>query len=64
MPVYGRTFTLDDPAKFDIGAKAVGGGKAGKYTGESGVATNTIIICSQLGRASNLSVGPLKGFLS
>lgn len=36
MPVYGRTFTLDDPVKFDIGAKAVGGGKAGKYTGESG----------------------------
>ena len=36
MPVYGRTFTLEDATKFDIGAKAVGGGKAGKYTGETG----------------------------
>jgi len=36
MPVYGRTFTLEDPEKFDIGANAVGGGDAGRYTGESG----------------------------
>ena len=36
MPVYGRTFTLSDPAKFDIGAEAEGGGEAGRYTGESG----------------------------
>ena len=36
MPVYGRTFTLEDPVKFDIGAKAIGGGKAGRYTGEAG----------------------------
>jgi chitinase len=36
MPVYGRTFTLEDPSKFDVGAKATGGGKAGRYTGEAG----------------------------
>jgi chitinase len=36
MPVYGRTFTLVDSAKFDIGAEADGGGKAGRYTGEEG----------------------------
>lgn len=36
MPVYGRTFSLADPSKFDIGAEALGGGDAGRYTGESG----------------------------
>jgi len=36
MPVYGRTFQLADSAKFDIGAEALGGGEAGRYTGESG----------------------------
>lgn len=36
MPVYGRSFTLADPSKFDIGAEALGGGKAGRYTGEEG----------------------------
>ena len=36
MPVYGRTFSLADPTKFDIGAEALGGGEAGRYTGESG----------------------------
>ncbi len=36
MPVYGRTFTLKDPSKFDIGAKSDGGGEAGRYTGEEG----------------------------
>jgi len=36
MPVYGRTFQLADPTKFDIGAEALGGGEAGRYTGESG----------------------------
>jgi chitinase len=36
MPVYGRTFTLADEVKFDIGAKTAGGGKAGRYTGEEG----------------------------
>jgi len=36
MPVYGRTFTLVDPAQFDIGAPATGGGEAGRYTGEAG----------------------------
>lgn len=36
MPVYGRTFTLADSAKFDVGAEATGGGEAGRYTGEAG----------------------------
>lgn len=36
MPVYGRTFSLSDPAKFDIGAETLGGGDAGRYTGEEG----------------------------
>jgi len=36
MPTYGRSFTLVDPAKFDIGAPASGGGTAGKYTSEAG----------------------------
>nr|CAD7394198.1 unnamed protein product [Timema cristinae] len=36
MPTYGRSFTLIDPTKFDIGAPASGGGVAGKYTGEAG----------------------------
>ena len=36
MPTYGRSFTLVDEAKFDIGAPASGGGKPGNYTAESG----------------------------
>jgi chitinase len=36
MPTYGRSFTLVDDDKFDIGAPASGGGKAGKYTAEAG----------------------------
>lgn len=36
MPTYGRSFTLIDPTKFDIGAPASGGGTPGKYTGEAG----------------------------
>uniref|UniRef100_A0A2S2Q2H3 Putative chitinase 3 n=1 Tax=Sipha flava TaxID=143950 RepID=A0A2S2Q2H3_9HEMI len=36
MPTYGRSFTLVDPSKFDIGAPASGGGTAGKYTSEAG----------------------------
>lgn len=36
MPTYGRSFTLVDSTKFDIGAPASGGGAAGKYTGEAG----------------------------
>lgn len=36
MPVYGRTFTLADPAQFDIGAPTTGGGDSGRYTGEAG----------------------------
>lgn len=36
MPTYGRSFTLVDSTKFDIGAPASGGGTPGKYTGEAG----------------------------
>ena len=36
MPVYGRSFVLADPGKFDIGAEVLGGGDAGRYTGEPG----------------------------
>ena len=36
MPTYGRTFTLADTTKFDIGSPATGGGKAGAYTDEPG----------------------------
>lgn len=36
MPTYGRSFSLVDNAKFDIGAPASGGGENGKYTGEAG----------------------------
>ena len=36
MPTYGRSFTLVDETKFDIGAPATGGGKAGEFTGEEG----------------------------
>lgn len=36
MPTYGRSFTLVDPTKFDIGAPASGGGDPGKYTAEAG----------------------------
>lgn len=36
MPMYGRSFTLADLSKFDIGAPATGGGASGPYTAESG----------------------------
>ena len=36
MPTYGRSFTLVDKTKFDIGAPASGGGLAGNYTNEPG----------------------------
>ncbi len=36
MPTYGRSFTLNDPDKFDIGSPAKSGGDVGKYTGEAG----------------------------
>ncbi|XP_046990556.1 probable chitinase 10 [Schistocerca americana] len=36
MPTYGRSFTLVDTSKFDIGAPASGGGAAGRYTAEAG----------------------------
>lgn len=36
MPTFGRTFTLADLSKFDIGSPASGGGIAGPYTSEAG----------------------------
>ncbi|XP_043487176.1 probable chitinase 10 [Polistes fuscatus] len=36
MPTYGRSFTLVDQDKFDIGAPASGGGIPGNYTNEAG----------------------------
>ena len=36
MPTYGRSFTLVDKSKFDIGAPASGGGLAGNFTNEPG----------------------------
>ncbi|KAF7989656.1 hypothetical protein HCN44_008330 [Aphidius gifuensis] len=36
MPTYGRSFTLVDKDKFDIGAPASGGGTPGNFTNESG----------------------------
>lgn len=36
MPTYGRSFTLVDKDKFDIGAPASGGGVPGNFTNESG----------------------------
>lgn len=36
MPTYGRSFTLVDKEKFDIGAPASGGGTSGNFTNESG----------------------------
>lgn len=36
MPTYGRSFSLVDSTKFDIGAPASGGGSSGKYTAEAG----------------------------
>ena len=36
VPVYGRTFTLSDRNKIDVGSPAPEGGQPGKYTRESG----------------------------
>lgn len=36
MPTYGRSFTLVEKTKFDIGAPASGGGLAGNFTNEPG----------------------------
>ncbi|KAK3870939.1 hypothetical protein Pcinc_023874, partial [Petrolisthes cinctipes] len=36
MPFYGRTFTLANTTKFDIGAPVTGGGREGRYTQEEG----------------------------
>ena len=48
MPTYGRSFTLVDHDKFDIGAPASGGGTPGKYTGESGFMSYYEVIITQL----------------
>ncbi len=34
--MYGRTFTLSDPAQHELGDKATGAGPAGRYTREAG----------------------------
>ena len=39
MPTYGRTFTLQDPAEYDIGAAVQGGGKPARFTREEGFAS-------------------------
>ena len=36
VPLYGRTFTLKDKLKIDVGSPAPEGGQPGKYTRESG----------------------------
>ncbi|KAK8738799.1 hypothetical protein OTU49_003679 [Cherax quadricarinatus] len=36
MPTYGRSFTLTNVTKFDIGAEVSGGGHEGRYTQETG----------------------------
>ncbi len=36
LPTFGRTFTLADLSKFDIGSPASGGGTPGPYTSEAG----------------------------
>lgn len=36
LPTYGRSFTLADVTKFDIGAPALDGGRQGRYTQEDG----------------------------
>ncbi|KAG1661587.1 putative chitinase 10 [Nymphon striatum] len=36
MPTYGRTFTLKNRNSTDIGAEAVGGGRKGRFTNETG----------------------------
>lgn len=48
MPTYGRSFTLVDETKFDIGAPASGGGKPGNYTAESGFAAYYEVIIMEL----------------
>jgi hypothetical protein len=36
IPLYGRSFTLANPASYQINAQIRGGGKAGQYTRQSG----------------------------
>ena len=36
LPLYGRSFRLDDVTNHAVGAPASKGGKPGKYTGEEG----------------------------
>lgn len=48
MPTYGRSFTLVDKEKFDIGAPASGGGVAGNFTNESGFLSYYEVCCSAI----------------
>ena len=36
LPLYGRTFTLQDPNVTSVGAPATAAGKAGRFTQEDG----------------------------
>lgn len=37
IPSYGMSFTLADPSKNGVHARAVGGGRMGEYTRETGI---------------------------
>ena len=37
IPLYGRSFTLADPKKHNLGAAAYSGGEAGPYSRERGM---------------------------
>ena len=36
LALYGRTFTLSDPSRTDVGSPVSGAGKAGRFTAEPG----------------------------
>ena len=45
--LYGRSFTLSDPSKHDIGAPATGPGKAGRFTMQKGFVAYFEVTSSQ-----------------
>ena len=56
LATYGRTFKLADPSDNGVGARAIGPGKAGKYTNVTGFLTYfevgiiyTEMTCCELG---------------
>ncbi|KAK2160193.1 hypothetical protein LSH36_138g06003 [Paralvinella palmiformis] len=52
IATYGMTFTLADPKDHGLKAAAVGGGRPGPYTGESGI-LSYYEICQKLGAGWN-----------